>query len=191
MFLTNYHKLHGLKWLKFSLSQFWRLKVQSQFLWVQIKAVGSAPFGGCRETPFLAFCLWWSRRFLDCSRITPISASVVTVPPPLLPSGFPGGSDGKESTCSARDPRSIPGSGRSPGEGNSNPPQYSCLGNPEDRGGWWSPVRGPARVGQDLATKPPPTCISSLCFPLVGILLIVFSALWIIPELALFSRSFV
>ena len=43
------------------------------------------------------------------------------------PLGFTGGSDGKASVCSAGDPGSIPGSGRSPGEGNGNPPQYSCL----------------------------------------------------------------
>ena len=43
--------------------------------------------------------------------------------------GFPGGSDGKESACSAGDLGSIPGSGRSPGEGNGNPLQYSCLEN--------------------------------------------------------------
>ena len=44
--------------------------------------------------------------------------------------GFPGGSDGKESACSAGDLSSIPGSGRSPGEGNGNPLQCSCLENP-------------------------------------------------------------
>ena len=43
---------------------------------------------------------------------------------------------GKESTCQAGDVSSIPGSGRSPGEGNCNPLQYSCLGNPMDRGVW-------------------------------------------------------
>ena len=48
--------------------------------------------------------------------------------------GFPGGSDGEQSACSAGDPGSIPGSGRSPGEGTGNPLQYSCLGNPMDRG---------------------------------------------------------
>ena len=47
---------------------------------------------------------------------------------------FVGGSDGKESCCSAGDPSSIPGSGRSPGEGNGNSLQYSCLENPMDRG---------------------------------------------------------
>ena len=49
-------------------------------------------------------------------------------------SGFPGGSDGKMSTCNAGGPGSIPGSGRSPGEGNGNPFQYSCLENPMDGG---------------------------------------------------------
>ena len=44
--------------------------------------------------------------------------------------GFPGGSDSKESACNARDPGSISGSGRSSGEGNGNPLQYSCLENP-------------------------------------------------------------
>ena len=47
--------------------------------------------------------------------------------------GFPGGSDGKESACNAGDQGSIPGLGRSPGEGNGNPLQYSCLENPMDR----------------------------------------------------------
>ena len=47
---------------------------------------------------------------------------------------FPGGSDGKESACNAGDPSWIPGSGRSPGEGNGNPLYYSCLENSVDRG---------------------------------------------------------
>ena len=47
-----------------------------------------------------------------------------------------GGSDGKESACNAGDPGSIPGSGRSPGEGNGNPLQYSCLENSMDREAW-------------------------------------------------------
>ena len=49
---------------------------------------------------------------------------------------FPGGSEGKASACNAGDPGSIPGLGRSPGEGNGNPLQYSCLENPMDRGAW-------------------------------------------------------
>ena len=54
--------------------------------------------------------------------------------------GFPGGSVGKEFACNARDLGSIPGSGKSPGEGNSYPLQYSCLGNPMDRRIWWLTV---------------------------------------------------
>ena len=49
---------------------------------------------------------------------------------------FPGGSDGKVSAYSVGDPGSVLGLGRSPGEGNGNPPQYSCLENPRDRGAW-------------------------------------------------------
>ena len=51
-------------------------------------------------------------------------------------SGFPSGSDGKESACNAGDLDSIPGSGRSPGEGHDSPLKYSCLENPMDRGAW-------------------------------------------------------
>ena len=54
--------------------------------------------------------------------------------------GFPGGSDSRESACSVGDPGSIPGVGRSPGEENGNPLQYSCLGNPTERGAWWATV---------------------------------------------------
>ena len=53
---------------------------------------------------------------------------------------FPGGSDGKESACNTGDLSSIPKSGKSPEEGNSNPLQYSCLENPMDRGAWWATV---------------------------------------------------
>ena len=49
---------------------------------------------------------------------------------------FPGGSDGKASACNVGDLGSILGLGRSPGEGNGNPLQYSCLENPMDRGAW-------------------------------------------------------
>ena len=56
--------------------------------------------------------------------------------------GFPGGSDGEESACHVRGPGSIPGLGRSPGEGNGNPLQYSCLENPMDRGAWQAIVHG-------------------------------------------------
>ena len=55
---------------------------------------------------------------------------------PGIPLDFPGGLDGKASTYNVRDPGSIPGSGISPGEGNGNPLQYSCLENPMDGGTW-------------------------------------------------------
>ena len=71
--------------------------------------------------------------------------------------GFPCSLVGKESACTAGDPDSIPGLGRFPGEGNSNPLQYSCLENPMDRGAWQATVYGVARVGHVLVTKPPPT----------------------------------
>ena len=54
------------------------------------------------------------------------------------------------------DTGSIPGSRRSPREGNGNPLQYSCLENPMDRGVWRATVHGVARVKHNLATKPPP-----------------------------------
>ena len=60
---------------------------------------------------------------------------------------------GKESTCSAGNLGSIPGSGRSPGEGNGNPLQYSCLENPTDRGAWQATVHGVTRVGHNLVTE--------------------------------------
>ena len=56
--------------------------------------------------------------------------------------GFPGGSDGKESACNVGYKGSVLRSGRSPGGGNGNPLQYSCLENPLDRGAWWATVHG-------------------------------------------------
>ena len=56
--------------------------------------------------------------------------------------GFLDGADGKESVCNTGNPGSIPGSGRSPGGGNGNPLQYSCLDISVDRGAWWATVHG-------------------------------------------------
>ena len=56
--------------------------------------------------------------------------------------GFPGSSADKEFTCHARDPSSIPGSGRSPGEGNGCALQHSCLENSMDREAWQAAVHG-------------------------------------------------
>ena len=64
-------------------------------------------------------------------------------------SDFPGGSDDKASAYDAGDPGSIPGWGRSPGEGNGNPFQYSRLENPMDAGAWYTTVMGSQRVGHD------------------------------------------
>ena len=61
---------------------------------------------------------------------------------PQFDPGFPGSSDSKESACNAGDTGLIPELGRSPGEGNDNPLQYSCLGNPVERGAWWATVYG-------------------------------------------------
>ena len=70
--------------------------------------------------------------------------------------GFPHSSVSKESACNAGNPGLIPGSGRSPGEGNGNLLQYLCLENPMERGAWQATVHGVARVGHDLVTKSPP-----------------------------------
>ena len=74
---------------------------------------------------------------------------------------------GKESPCNAGDLGSIPGTGRSPEEGNENPLQYSCLENAMGRGAWRAIVHGVARVRHDLATKSPALscqeCVMSGC----------------------------
>ena len=74
---------------------------------------------------------------------------------------FPGGSDGKESAWNAGDPDSIPGSGRSLGEGNGSPLQYSCLENPMDRGAWRATVQEVAESGKSAC---PPLSLSQHCF---------------------------
>ena len=63
---------------------------------------------------------------------------------------------GEESACHAAGVGSVPGLGRSPGERNGNPLQYSCLGKSMDRGAWRATVHGVTRVRYDLASKPPP-----------------------------------
>ena len=69
---------------------------------------------------------------------------------PLL-CGFPSGWDGKAPACSARDPGLIPGLGRSLGERNGNPLQYSCLENPMDWGAWWATVHGVPKTWTQLS----------------------------------------
>ena len=65
--------------------------------------------------------------------------------------GFPGGSDSKESACNERDQGLIPGLGRSPGQGNGLPLQYSCLENSMDRGAWQATVHGVAKSQTPLS----------------------------------------
>ena len=67
--------------------------------------------------------------------------------------GIPDGSEVKVSACNAGDSVSILGLGRSPGEGNGNPLQYSCLENPMDRGAWWATVHGVAKSWTRLTTE--------------------------------------
>ena len=69
------------------------------------------------------------------------------------------GSDGKVSACNAGDLSLIPGSGRSPGEGNGSPLQYPCLENPMDRGAWWATVHW---VAESDTTKGPHFSVTSI-----------------------------
>ena len=71
----------------------------------------------------------------------------------MLNKGFPGGPMVKNPPVNAGDVGSFPGLGRSPGEGNSNSLQYSCLGNSMVRGAWQAIVQGVSRVGHDIMTK--------------------------------------
>ena len=90
--------------------------------------------------------LWWKISFrfdqlplgVSWGYFTPRSLHTYS----FLLQSFPGGSDSKASTCNLGDLGSIPESGRSPGEGNGNPLQYSCLENPMDGGAWQSTVHG-------------------------------------------------
>ena len=66
---------------------------------------------------------------------------------------FPGGSVVKNPPANSGDAGSVPGLGKSPGEGNGNPLQYSCLENPMNRGAWWATVHWSQRVGHDFMIK--------------------------------------
>ena len=81
------------------------------------------------------------------------SWSHTTWAPFLFGDFLPGGSDSKESACSAGDLGSIPGLGRSPGGGHGNPLQYSCLENPMDRGAWRATVHRVAKSRTRLSSK--------------------------------------
>ena len=76
-------------------------------------------------------------------------------------SGFPGGSDGKDSACNVERPGSIPGLGRSPVGGHGNPLQYSCLENSMDRGAWWTTLQSSSITQLYLTLCDPMDCSSS------------------------------
>ena len=86
-------------------------------------------------------CLASSPFFFQPGFLSPLEIFVVSTWI-LVFKGFPGGAEVKASTCNVGDLDSIPGLGRSPGEGNGNPLQYSCPENPMDGGAWWTIVHG-------------------------------------------------
>ena len=106
----------------------------------------------------------WSHRGYVCFCFSSFSLFYLffkkSVYPP--PSRFPGGSEVKNPPANAGDMALIPASGRSPGEENGNPDQYSCLENPMDRGAWQAAVHGVAKSWTLLSdwahTLPPPEC---------------------------------
>ena len=111
-----------------------------------IPGSGSSPGEG-NGNPLQCSCLeslrdggaWWAAVYgvaQSRTRLKRLSSSSI---------GVPGGSDGEASACNAGDLGSIPGSGRSPGEGNGNPLQCSCLENPRDGGACWPAVYGVAQ----------------------------------------------
>ena len=101
---------------------------------------------------------WWTGRpgvlrFIGSQRVGQDWVTELNWTELMFLIGFLGDSDSNESACSAGDPGSIPGSGRSRGEGNGNLLQYSYLENPMDRGAWWATVHGSQRVRHDWATS--------------------------------------
>ena len=83
-----------------------------------------------------------------------------------LLTGFPGSTVVKNTPANAQDARDaglIPGSGRSSGGGSGNPLQYPCLGNPMDRGAWWTTVRGVTKHWTQLSTHAVPHILSDKC----------------------------
>ena len=98
---------------------------------------------------------WWTGKpgVLQSMGLQRVKLDRVTEQQQQSQQGFPSGSVVKKLPANTGDPGSIPGSGRSPGEGNGNPLPCSCLENPTDRGSWWATVHGVTRVRRDLETK--------------------------------------
>ena len=88
---------------------------------------------------------WRKQKCISPSEISQTEKAKYCVIPIIRYHGLPCGSDGRKSACNASDLGSIPRSGRSPGEGNGNPLQYSCLENPMDRGAWQATVHQVAK----------------------------------------------
>ena len=84
------------------------------------------------------------RRGRNGPRWDPLPRATLQMAGLLAAEVFPGGSNSKEFACNTGDPGSVLGLRKSPGEGNGNPLQYSCLGNPMDRGACWATVHGVA-----------------------------------------------
>ena len=100
-------------------------------------------------------CLWENNIFLRTKRKCGIPMHLVIKGKDFIKQylGFPGGLDGKEPACNSGGPGSTPGSGRSLGEGNSNPLYSSCLENSMDRRAGWATAHGLQRVRHDWATN--------------------------------------
>ena len=114
-----------------NLNLYYPSKVRKQRIWLKLELMVES-FGSCSNTD----C---------CISLVDGGGRIYFVTPSTYDSGFPSGSVGKESACNAGDLGLIPGSGRAPGEGNSNPLQYSCLENSMDRGAGQATVHGIAK----------------------------------------------
>ena len=102
----------------------------------------------------------WAVKYRKCFLLHILSHVFLYV---LFPVGFPGSSVAKNLPANSRDRGLIPGSGRSSEEGNGNPCQYSCLGNPMDRGAWWAAAHGVTKeldVTEWLNNNPVISCTS-------------------------------
>ena len=121
-----------------------RVPVSPPLFWLSLHRLGSRAVVTCillhPSSPTGGRSSWWG---ISASQL---AISALLVPLQLAPDIknflFPGGSDGKESACNAGDGGLIPGLGRSPGERNGNPLQYSCLETPMDRGAWRATIHG-------------------------------------------------
>ena len=103
---------------------------------------------------------WWAKVHGVAKSQTRLSDFTFTFHCPHQ--GFPGGSEGKASACNEGDQGLIPGLGRSPGEGNGNLLQYSCQGNPKEKGTCWATVQSQIQLS-DYSKCVPTGKYFSLC----------------------------